>query len=668
MKKMTKAMLMTALILGSVQWGGTAVHASELDTFTLDEYVVTAARTETKLVDTPANITIVGAEEIESRHYTDVAEVLKDVPGANVLDNGTGTSEKAVLLNGDERVLVLVDGRRVNFDMGTMTGNAGYDFNQLPDVSLIERIEVLKGAGGALYGSDAVGGVINVITKKVDRSLGKVSIAFGSGNAKDMSAMYSIKQGKTAVTMSASKYEKDYYKYRDYASDTTKRWPLPSEYENDKVSLKIDQELNNGSNLTVGYDYSKFEGMSPYSVSNKDYGYDSSAINKQTDNIYIKYDWNLNEKDQGYLQFYHNELDYFNGGGMEEKTNGIDLQQTLVCSETNKIVVGGSWRKVDVKTTPISSGGNDYDESIDNVAVFINDNWEFAPSWNLNAGIRYDEHSEVGGETTMSVGLNKKFNDDSHAYVNWGEVFRAPTTDDLFYSSNNDWSYTDDEGYHKLIYINNGNPDLKPETGETWTIGYGTKLDEKTDINVSYFESDIEDAIDWQTTWKENFTVSDAIASNIDEQKKRGLELNLKHKVNDNLGFTASYTYLKVENNDNGSGYVRDWNYMPNMYRFGVNYHEGKWNSNLYLRMANGGATHTYTSSGRDKRSYLDGSYITIDLAVTYQATKDLKIFAKGYNLLNEAYAEQAGVYLAYNTYDYPAQSRRFLIGAEYSF
>ena len=88
MKKMTKAMLMTALICGTMYCGAEPVHANELQEFTLDEYVVTAARTETKLVDTPANISVVTAEQIESRHYTNVAEALKDVPGANVLDTG----------------------------------------------------------------------------------------------------------------------------------------------------------------------------------------------------------------------------------------------------------------------------------------------------------------------------------------------------------------------------------------------------------------------------------------------------------------------------------------------------------------------------------------------------------------------------------------------------
>ena len=179
MKKMTKGMLMTALICGAVYLGGSPVYASELQEFSLDEYVVTAARTETKLVDTPANISVVDAQTIEERHYQNVAETLKDVPGVTVLDSGIGTAEKAIKLNGDERVLVLVDGRRVSTDMGlTNSSRANFDTNQLPDVGIIERIEVLKGAGGALYGSDAVGGVINIITKKADITNGKVSLGF----------------------------------------------------------------------------------------------------------------------------------------------------------------------------------------------------------------------------------------------------------------------------------------------------------------------------------------------------------------------------------------------------------------------------------------------------------------------------------------------------------
>lgn len=589
------------------------------------------------MVDTPANITVVGAEEIESRHYQDVSEVLKDVPGANVLDNGYGASEKKIVLNGDERVLIMVDGRRLNFDMGTMT-RSGYDMNQLPDIGLIERIEVLKGAGGALYGSDAVGGVVNIITKKADRSFGKVSIGMGSMGAEDYSAMYSIKKGKTGVTVAASKYEQDYYKYRDAKTDTTKRWPGDSDFKNEKISLKVDQELAENSVLTFGYDYSKFEGHSNNSISNK-YGF--VYLDKETQNIYAKYDWALNEKDIGYLQFYHNELDYNYLGNMNEKTNGVDLQQELTISDENKLVVGASWRKSDVKTEAAF-----YDKSIDNIAFFINDTWEFIPTWTLNASVRYDDHSEAGDETTLSVGLNKKFNDYSHAYVNWGQVFRAPTTDDLFY-----W----DDNYEMY-----GDPNLKPETGDTWNVGYNTKITEKTDVGISYFESDLEDAIRWGNSYP-------CYVENIDQQKKRGMEFTVNHELNDNFDLTASYTYIRVKNNVNGAGFNRDPHYHPNIYRLGINYHDGKWDANAWLRYGSGCDTSTSKDSyGDSKGDYTDSNYITVDVAVTYKATKDLSFYAKGYNLFNEAYAELAGT--TNGSYDYPAQSRRFIVGAEYKF
>lgn len=630
--------ILSALVAGAVWYGDTQAFAEELDNYVLDEIVITAARTETKAVDTPANITVVDAAKIESRQYQDVSEALKDVPGAHILDSGYGTGEKKVSLNGDERVLILVDGRRVNFDMGTMT-RSGYDLNQLPDIGLIERIEVLKGAGGALYGSDAVGGVINIITKKVDGEYGKVSLGFGSSNARDMSAMYSAKNGKTGFTFSISQNKQDYYKYKDAKTDITKRWPVPSDYENNKASLKIEHELTDTSNLTIGYDYSKFDGMSPGNFAYGAAYMIANPIEKRTDNLYVKYDWLLKGADEGYFQIYHNELEYFNDGKMEEKSNGFDVQQAFSLSDNNKMVIGSSWRQTDVETTPGLWGGNQYDEGIHNLAFFLNDTWEFAPTWTLNAGVRYDNHSEAGSETTMSAGLNKKFDENSHAYFNWGQVFRAPTTDDLYYY-NPLWG-----GYY-------GDPNLDPETGDTWTLGYSTKLNEKTGISMSYFESDLEDAISWDYNGPGPYYVK-----NIDEQKKRGMELSLTHELNDNVDLEASYTYVRVKNNNNNTGFVRDYNYVPNIYRLGVRYHDGKWDTNAFLRAGSGAAS----------SRYLDSSYLTLDMVLSYKATKDLTFYAKAYNLTNEAYAEMGG-YNYEGSYNYPAQARFFMFGAEYKF
>lgn len=631
--------VMVSLLAGTtVVWGGTVFAQEDLQEFALDDMVVTATRTESKMVDVPVNATVISAEKIADRHYLDVADALKDVPGATVIDSGEGADEKKIILNGDERVLVLVNGRRVNFDVGTMS-RASYDLNQIPDVSLIERIEVVKGHGGALYGSDAVGGVVNIITKKMDHSYGKVSMGFGSQQARDAKAMYTIKEGKTGVMVAASNYKQGYYKYKDVADNSTKRWPGDTKFENEKVSLKLAQELTETSNLEFGYDFSKYSGISQYSVTSPG----PSLIDKKTNNIYMKYDWLMNDTDQGYLQVYRNKYEYDNFGKIDEKVTGFEAQQAISTAENNKLVVGASYRSSHVNAVTGS-----YNDKINNKALFVSDQWEFAPRWTLDAGVRYDKHSTAGSKTTWSAGLNKKFDENSHAYFNWGQVFKAPTLDDLYYNNTSWWQI--------------GDPNLKPEKGDTWTVGYGTRIADKTDVNISYFQSDLEDAITW------DWSGSPAYAKNIHKQKKNGMELSISHELNDNWNLEASYTYVRVRNDNNdGSGYVRDNNYIPNMYRFGVRYHDDLWNADLFLRGGSGadtsGANDWY---GNYTQKYVDSNYVTLDMSVSYKASKDLSFYAKGYNLLNKAYAESAG---AVNyAYSYPAQGRRFIIGAEYTF
>ena len=607
--------------------------------FAMEEYVVTASRTQTAKVDTPANVTTIDAKKIESRRYQDVAEALKDVPGAVVMDNGYGSNEKNIILNGDQRVLVLVDGRRVNNDMGNMTTRSSFDLNMLPDVSQIERIEVVKGHGGALYGSDAVGGIINIITKKADRSFGKVSFSAGSNKYKEGKALYNIREGKTGILLSTSKIKQNYYKYKDVATGNTKRWPDQSNYENEKVSLRLDQELTDTTNLSVGYNFSKFEGHSPYQATSI---FPANNVFKKSNSFDAKYSWQINDNDEGYLQTYYKKYSYYNAGGMDEKDFGLEIQQSINTSENNKLVVGVSYRN--------SKAENDkaYNESsINNLAVFANNMWEFAPSWTLNTGARIDRHSKSGNETTLSAGLNKKFDDSSHAYVNWGQVFKAPTIDDLYY-------YCEEWGS-----VSKGNPNLKPETGDTFTIGYGTKLNDKTDINLNYFYSDLDDAIVWEydAFWN-------AEAKNINRQKKNGAELSITHQINDNWDAEMAYFYVRVRNNL-GTGFERDYNYAPNNYRLGIRYHDEKWNVDLMMRAASGADTHR-VKTGLYTPSYIDSCYVTFDMSASYKATKDWTIFAKGYNLINKAYAESAGTNGV--TYQYPAQSRRFIVGAEYSF
>ena len=151
-------------------------------------------------------------------------------------------------------------------------------------------------------------------------------------------------------------------------------------------------------------------------------------------------------------------------------SDGIyNICHNCLFSDYRKLVVGASYRN--------SKAENEiaYDESsINNLAIFANNMWEFAPTWTLNTGARWDKHSKAGSKTTLSAGLNKKFDENSHAYVNWGQVFKAPTIDDLYY-------YTSDI-YDGVTYVSKGNSNLNPEKGDTFTVGYGTKLNDKTEL------------------------------------------------------------------------------------------------------------------------------------------------------------------------------------------
>ncbi|WP_337603400.1 TonB-dependent receptor [Acidaminococcus timonensis] len=626
-QKLTAAVL-TAVLAGStsVVWAAEQEQAEK----PAQEIVITANRLKNQKVDTPADVTVITSQQISDRGYRTVTDALEDVPGARVMQNGVGAYESHVLLNGDERVLVLVDGRRFNNSMGSMAKST-FDAHTLPPVDMIEKIEVVKGGASTLYGADAVGGVINIITKTPEETTGKIRVGYGSWGNQDLGVSVGGKVDKTGLQVAASRNKASYFKYKDKNGDT-KKWLGQSNYTQDNLSLKLTQDFTPSDGLTLNYDYSNMDGWNPYSVNS----YYPSHLTKKTNNVGLRYDWNRDAKNSGYLQTYRNYTSYFNLGGMDETDWGIEGQQNFVLSDTNTLVGGLEYRDAKAHNETSYKGKKGYN----NKAIFLQDQWQFAPSWQLNTGVRYDKHSRSGNRTTGSAAINKKFSKDSNAYFSWNQVFRTPTIDDLYY-------YVDYGMWGKYV----GNENLKAETGNVYSLGYNFKLDPKTDVSINGFYSNLHNAINWKVmpNW-------DSYAENIDRQKKRGLSLSFVHHLNKLWDVDAAYTYVKVENNRNDAGYVRDDNYAPNYYQAGVRYHDTKWNLDLRARAAN----------GLSKASYGEQRYLTMDFIARYKFDQNWTGFANFYNLNNAAYAEQGGVVNGQDSY--PMSGRRIIVGAEYSF
>lgn len=634
--------------------GGAVVHAEEtaddatLLGFNLDQIVVTATRTNNKLVDTPANVSIVDSEIIERRNYQTVVEALNDVPGVIMKRSGFGGDDNHIYLNGDDRVLVMVDGRRLNKDTGT-SGRSGFDMTNLPSPEFIERIEILKGAGTSLYGSDAAGGVVNIITKSAKRNYIKLNVNAGSWGTENYNLAASAKVGKTGVYVTAAKSRQDYVKFTEATTKRHRKWPN-SANEMTNATVKIDQEIGHDQVATFYFEHSFKEGRKPYYAPDlggwntlypNDYGKDLN------NNVALKYQWGTNSSNKGFVQIYRN---YYAGTFMNngvyskysERKDGFEAQQTIKLAKNNTLTGGIEWRDSKIEQPATYNG---LVPNIINKAVFLQDSWEFAPTWLLNAGVRYDKHNYFGHKTTLSAAVNKKFNENSHAYFSWGQIFNAPQGNDLFY-------YSDGGGWGDML----GNPNLKPETGDVFTIGYDTNINDKTQIGINAFYSRIKDAINWAPVDPTYMTSFDWTVNNVDKQKRRGMEINFKHQISDKLSVNGSYAYVRVENSNNGAAYVRDANIVPNQYKIGISYQDKKLGAELYGR---GG-------SGASANSYVDSSYLTLDFSLQYKIKPTWKIYAKGYNLTNASYAERGG--RSGNRNNFPAYGRCFLFGTEYTF
>lgn len=630
--------VMVSLLAGTtLVWGGTAFAQEDLQEFALDDMVVTASRVPTQKVDTPADISVITKEEIADQNYASASDALRAIPGVNVLGSGAkGSSmgQDKILLNGDERVLVLVDGRRMN--LGS-SGNSSADW--LPPVNAIERIEVLKGGGSALYGTDAVGGVINVIMKKGSDIGNHVTVkaAGGSWNAEQyaISASGSNDSG-LGLIVSATKERRGEYKFKN--ANGKSQLLKNSGYDDTGVIVKLDQKVGEDNRIGVNFEHINAEGGSPFGYS----GFGNTDSHKRiSNNVALRYDWNESSDEKGYVQVYKNyqhanfrSPDAGNQSNFTDSTMGIEAQQNFKFSDTDELTVGLEYYKTTVDNAALYAGKRD----INNKAIFAENRWEFAPSWQLNAGLRYDHHSKYGSEFTPKVALNKKFDENSNAYLSWGRVFNAPTTDDLYWYQ---------PGWGMF-----GNPDLKAEKGNVWTLGGNTKLGDKTTLSGSIFYSDIDDAIGWlydSTTYQSK-------AVNINKEKRRGMELSLNHDFDDNLSAYASYTYVQVKQ-DKGYGFAKDLTTKPNIYRAGLKYKNADW---LFTLNAN-------AVTGQSEKQFVDSSYFTLDLGAQYKINDNAKLFINGYNLTNARYAEFGGLYKNGKA-KYPMAGRSFIIGAEYTF
>lgn len=627
-----KQKVITSLVLGTLLTGVIpAVFAAD---YTTDEIVVTGTRMKMSTKDIAANVTVISKEDLDKGNYATMSEALKGA-NVNVIDKG-GIAYP--ILNGDGRVLVLVNGRRINFDHLQVSGQENaVNINAIP-LAGIDRIEVVCGPNSSLYGEKAVGGVINIIMKEPEvGTKTTVTAEYGSFDSRRFGIVTTGGDDKQGFMVAYSKYKTDNYKYKD-ANGNSHEFP-DSYVDEDALALRYDRYIgddratfefnrafkNNGfgiylTNPLKGISYGN---GSTYHATNTDMAltYTFDAAN-DGDGTFIRVSQVQEKADSPFAGTpYSHDLKSYALEGQKVWKVGV-----------HSIVGGFAW---DRQSLWENNDGSTMDRSATTKSIFAEDLWTINDVWSMNLGTRYEHHSDFGGDWASHIGLNRKIGKDTHAYVSWGQAVNNPTL--------------------KMRFANTpymtGNPDLKQETSQTYTIGVDSQLSDKWSVSASAYQSDLKNALNW--AW-------DGITRyyNSDREKRRGFTISTTYKVNDEWSIMGAYDYSHIRLNQRGAGYEDDvTNNRPNGYRLGVTYNHNRWNvSNDFTYIT--GLSERYTSH----------SYFLWDVGINYQWTKDTKVYAKLNNLTNEHYESTSINNSFYPVGAFAMPERNYVIGVTHTF
>ena len=626
------------LAVASLCLSGAAQAADTPETVNdLDPIVVTATRTVRNAMDTNANVEVLSGRTIETHHYSDLTEALRDVPGVSITRHGSGVGfdqTDSLLLNGSNKVVVLIDGMRANLNGSTFTG---FNYGALKDMSNIERIEVLKGSASTLYGSDAKGGVINIITKKGSMTP-KTTIGFETGSfGKEQYRLQTTgKSGKVFYTLG---YMKDIT--GDYKDGHGVK--VPSHSNTTSWNAKFVAEMNEKSKVSLAVE--RYTGN--YSYQNYAYNYQTSANDKVVQkgsmrdvNLRLAWDYRINDHMKNQFGIYdHQVYSDYNNWIMDVETLGVSDQFTAKLGKSNELVAGFDIFQEKLKDYDYLDGiyrEQFSDKSVTTKAIYIQDRWDVTNRFNLTGGLRYTHHSKSGGNTSLAVTAGYDVNKKTNVYASYKQYFIAP----------------------KLyqFYSPYGSEDLKAERGYTYEFGISHKFTDSFGAKFHIFHRKASNAI--------GYNLATSKYDNVDEESTNGWDISLNKAFNPRLSMDVGYTHLRVKEYTESYGNYVD-RLIPNgEWHIGLNYDDHKaWAASITGRGIIG-------RTGKVDNAFPKNTYWVWDAAVNYTFKPGIRLYVKANNIFNQYYAEVTDVTSVYSTPGqwYSAPGRNFVVGLDFTF
>ena len=567
--------------------------------------VVTANRTERAISQVGESVTVVEEKEIVNRQPSDVLDVLRTVPGVTFNRNGGIGTNAGVSIRGAEsdQTVVLIDGVKLN-DPASPGG--GFNFGPLL-LGNIARVEVVRGSQSVLYGSQAIGGVVNLITREPTEELGMFARAeYGARDTAELTGNVSGRFGPVAASIGASYLHTDGISAFSEARGGAERDGFESLGVNGKIDIALSENLSidlrgfyaDGEVGIDGFpapDY-VFADVDEVSYRKDFVGYAGLNADFLDGRFRNRLGFAYTNIDRRNFNF-DTDTETFDANGENRR---YEYQGVFDAAEFVELVFGAEREESDFR-----SGTDEADVWINSVYGQVN----LSPvtGLSLTGGVRYDDHETFGDATTFAAsGAYTPNSGDTVVRASYGEGFKAPS---LY-----------------QIYSTYGNPALLPEESESWDVGITHSfLDRRAQIGVTYFERDSTNLIGFVSTATPPFGFYD----NTELASAKGWEFGLAVRPVDGFDVALNYTNIDAIDETTGNKLARRA--------------EEKADLVVDYRMSNGigiGATVLVVGDSFDNASntrQLDG-YVVADLRASYGVTEQLEIFGRVENLFDEEY------------------------------
>ena len=583
----------------------------------IEKITVTANKFEQSINDVLASVNVIERAEIEASNVRDLPTLLSTRVGFQVNPNGGFGQNTGVSLRGTGSgdTLILIDGVR--------TGSATLGQKALNNVPLnsIERIEIIKGSRAAVYGSDALAGVINIITRESDNL--SLSATFGSDSYQNYQVAGSVKSDDITTAFNAGFEKTDNFDVLQGVA------PDEDGYENKNLGFKV--------NYTDAH-YGDFKLLGQYSEGYADYDSsfspaDSTIERDDFKNYQLSAGWSKNYTNQTHsidlaLSTDDSDNTYvdFSVGPTTStfitKRTQIDYNGQYLLSNELNISGGINWYNDDVS----HSSQLFVEDSRDVLAVFVGAYYD-ADKVLANLTVRQDDDEQFGDETTYTAAAGYHLSEDATFRISQSTGFKAPTFNDLYYP----------------LY---GNPDLQPEKSVNRELGLSVNFD-IAQVDIAVFRNDIEDKIDYDA----NFALA-----NIDEARYEGVEFSLSQQF---FGFDSNlnFAYLSAEDEETGAE-LR--NVAKRTFNWELAKQFGAFDASLDMQ---------YRSDRQGAVTRL-GSYTLWNLAGNYQVNEHIEVSLRVENLFDKEYnaVDSNADFTTGEVYYYNTPERRFFAGASYQF